>query len=160
SFRARRTRILTGESSIDEKAVWVLATTTGVLAALDEHTWPARAARVALPLVAAFLFERLIATERKAVEVATGAATRKKITWRVSPARVMVLLGLADAQGRDVADVDLTRRMARLATLAHRAHHTGGRQAKVRAERSYQAGLAKANERYGLSVNPRAMEQF
>jgi hypothetical protein len=159
ALRARSYRIEFNASSIDDKAVWAIATTTGVLASLDETTLAGRLIRIALPLTAAFLFERLITTERRKREVLEGGKIRKTIHWAISPTRILVKLGLADAEGRDVADIDLTRRMAKLATLAYRAH-SAGRWSKGRAQTRYQRALAKANERYGLSTNAKAMEQF
>jgi hypothetical protein len=159
ALRARAYRIEFGTSSIDDKAVWAIATTTGVLASLDEVTWAGRAIRVALPLVAAFLFERLITTERRKKEEVEGGLAKKRINWRVSPHRIMVALGLADSTDRDVADVDLTRRMAKLATLAYRAHNAADWR-RDWAKSRYQSALAKTNERFGLSTNPKAVDMF
>lgn len=159
AFRARSYRIEYGTSSIDDKAVWAIAATTGVLASLDEVTWAGRGVRIALPLVAAFLFERLITTERRKKEQLEGGPAKQKINWRVSPHRLMVALGLADSSDRTIADVDLTRRMARLATLAYRAHNSAGWR-RSGAVSKFQRSLAAANERLGMATNAKAMEQF
>jgi hypothetical protein len=159
ALRARAYRIDFGTSSIDDKAVWAIAATTGVLASLDEVTLAGRAIRIALPLVAAFLFERLITTERRKKEEVQDGTAKQRINWRISPHRIMVALGLADSTERNVADVDLTRRMAKLATKAHRAHRGKGWQQSW-AESRFQKALARADERYGMSSNPRAVDMF
>lgn len=161
ALRARQHYIDTGRNGKDAITVWVMASATGALAAMDETSWPARVARLALPLAAAYGFEAAFHAERDDAEKAKGHERRQVINWRISPSRIFVALGLADASQRDVADIDLTKRMARLATLAYRAHSPRwfwGSQ--DRAQGRYQKALAKANERFGLATNPKAMEQF
>lgn len=156
ALRARRARIDDpdeGKAGVDGYAVWVLATTSGVLAALDESTWAARCGRLALPLLAAWMFERATSAERddKRSRGSDGARRRRKrINWRISPDRIMVAVGLADATDRAVEDVDRSRTIARLSTLAYRAHMSGWL-FRGRAGRRYTRSLAKANERLSLA---------
>jgi hypothetical protein len=144
ALRARRHRIHSGRTGVDDLTVWILAGTSGVLAASNETTWAGRGGRLALPLIAAWLFERAVSAER-----ADRTGTRTRIHWTISPTRLLVTLGLAEGERRDVADVDRARQVARLARLAHQVHTRRWR--RTAARRRYLARLAKANERLGLS---------
>jgi hypothetical protein len=153
ALRARRHRIDYGRAGVDDAAVWVLAVLTGALAATDEHTPGAVAGRLALPLVAAWLFERAISAERSDSEDGKKDA---EIHWRVTPERVAVWLRLADAQDRGVAEVDRARSLARLARIAYRAHTA--RLFRALEQRRLRRRLATANETLGLVSDPLAVD--
>lgn len=137
---------------IDGLAVWAAATITGLLAASNETSWPGRFGRVFLPYLAAFMVERAIAAEASDL-----APRRPRINWRFGPERLFVMLGLATAETVDVADVERTRHIGRLATLRFKADKGVF---KTRARRRYDRALAKANERFGLASNPKLVAQL
>ena len=115
AVRARRNMREIYAAGIDGAAVWVLTGLSAVLSSLDARS-PAEALfRLAAPLVAAWLWERGLAVERRRV---TG---QRGIHWRLTPERVFVLLGLAESASRTTGEVDAHRRLTRLARSAKRA---------------------------------------
>lgn len=99
-----------GSTGVDGVAVWVLAGLTASLSALDADSFREVCLRLVAPLVAAWMWERALAAERsvRLGRTATG------IHWAVTLERIFVWLRLAEAQGRDVSEVDRARRRARL----------------------------------------------
>lgn len=97
-------------TGVDGIAVWVFASLTASLSASDSDSLREVALRLAAPLVAAWMWERALAAERNA---RTGTTTRR-IHWTLTLERVFVWLHLAEAQGRDVTEIDRVRRRARL----------------------------------------------
>lgn len=97
-------------TGVDGIAVWVFAALTASLSATDADSFREVCLRLAAPLVAAWMWERALAAERNA---RTGTATRR-IHLTLTLERVLVWLHLAEAQGRDVTEVDRVRRRARL----------------------------------------------
>ncbi|MEU8265186.1 hypothetical protein AB0C02_31835 [Micromonospora sp. NPDC048999] len=155
-----------GSTGVDGVAVWFLAGLTASLSALDADTFREVCLRLVAPLVAAWMWERALAAERSARlgRTATG------IHWAITLERIFVWLRLAEAQGRDVSEVDRARRRARLgrarlnlhllqnkektaAWRLRRAHHKVIRQAMQAAEH---IGLADfpgaANEREAIQM--------
>jgi hypothetical protein len=109
--RARLLRDPTNASTgVDGIAVWVFASLTASLSALDSDSLQEVCLRLAAPLVAAWMWERALAAERNA---RTGTTTRR-IHWTLTLERVFVWLRLAEAQGRDVTEIDRVRRRTRL----------------------------------------------
>ena len=164
--RARLLRDPTNASTgVDGIAVWVFACITASLSALDSDSFREMCLRLAAPLVAAWMWERALAAERNAH---TGTTTRR-IHWTITLERVFVWLHLAEAQDRDVTDVDRGRRRARLgrarlnlyllqgnATSARRlrrAHNKVIRRAMQAAEHSSLAEIPHAaNERAAIQM--------
>lgn len=107
------------EVDVDGVAVWVLALLSGTLAATHEHTAGAVGLRLVAPLIAAWLWERGLAGELRQFRRDT---TRRTINWKISPVRVAVWLRLAEADDREVGQVDRARRVARFARTAYRLH--------------------------------------
>jgi len=97
-------------TGVDGIAVWVFASLTASLSALDSDSFREVCLRLAAPLVAAWMWERALAAERNA---RTGT-TARRIHWTLTLERVFVWLRLAEAQGRDVTEIDRVRRRARL----------------------------------------------
>jgi len=97
-------------TGVDGIAVWVFAALTASLSATDADSFREICLRLAAPLVAAWMWERALAAERNA---RTGTNTRR-IHLTITLERVLVWLHLAEAQGRDVTEVDRVRRRARL----------------------------------------------
>jgi hypothetical protein len=157
ALRARRhlldaiaARVDRPSTGLDGKAVWVFASMSGVLASLDARSLAEAVARLAAPLVAAWLWERGLASHRRA---ATGP---RRISWRLTPERILVKFGLAEATGRAVADVDAARRVARLARTAFRFHSlpASSTRARQRAAARLRREVEKANEHLNLAGDP------
>lgn len=111
ALRARANLRATGRVGVDGAAVWVMAALSGVFSAWDQDEPLAKAVRLAAPLVAAWLWERGLAADRRAARDATAT---DRVAWRITPARVAVWLRLADPERRAATDVDRARRLARL----------------------------------------------
>jgi hypothetical protein len=97
----------------DGAAMWVLAVISAVLSAADAATTLARALRLVVPLVAAWMWHQSLAADRRTTARA-NAADQEPIAWRWSPRRLAVRLGLADPVERSGTDVAKARRLARL----------------------------------------------
>ena len=106
ALRARDHLAATGRAGVDGAAVWVLATISAVLSAAEEQGTVGRLTRLALPLVAAWLWERSLAAQRRA----TGGG----VAWRFTATRVALWLRLADPAARTATDLDRARRLAAL----------------------------------------------
>ena len=112
ALRARANLREAGSVGVDGAAGWTLAAMSGVFSAWDQPGWLAKAVRFAAPLVAAWLWERGLAAERRAV--AADVAARARVAWRFTPRRVAVWLRLADPEQRTATDIDRARRLAKL----------------------------------------------
>lgn len=119
AIRARRALRETGSTGVDGAAVWVLAGLSAALSALDADSGAAVLLRLAAPLVAAWLWERGLAPDRRQLQV---RRRRGPVAWRVTRERVLVWLRLAEPSERAVAEVDRARKVARLTRAAWRYH--------------------------------------
>jgi hypothetical protein len=113
--RAKNDPLVRPSAGIDGTAVWVLTGLTAVLSSLEAASPPEFIFRLAAPLVAAWLWERGMAIERQRI---TG---RSRINWRVTPERILVRLGVAEANDRTASEVDAHRRITKVALAAKRA---------------------------------------
>ncbi len=144
AVRARRNMRDNFSAGIDGIAVWVLAALTAVLSSMDAASAPEAIFRLAAPLVAAWLWERGMAIERRRI---TG---KSRIHWRVTPERILVRLGLAETSDRTASDVDAHRRLTRVAKAAKKARaladaRAGKRQrALARLDRALEAAVEYA----------------
>ncbi len=149
AVRARRNMRETQSAGIDGAAVWALTGLSAVLSSMDARSLPEAVFRLAAPLVAAWLWERGMAIERRR---ATGLGG---INWRITPERVLVRLGLAEARGRTTSEVDAHRRLTRVALAAKRARtlrQAGATGRKMRAALArLDRALDKAVEHTGLA---------
>ncbi|WP_285708821.1 hypothetical protein [Microtetraspora sp. NBRC 16547] len=141
AVRARRNMRENYSAGIDGIAVWVFTCLSAVLSSMDARSVAEALFRLAAPLVAAWLWERGMAIERHRI---TG---RARINWRITPERVMVRIGLAEAGDRTASEVDAHRRLTRVALAAKRA----------RALRA--AGASDRKIRAALTKLDRAMDQ-
>ncbi len=123
AIRARRSLRQFGSVGVDGAAVWALAALSAVLSALDSRSAAEVALRLSAPLVAAWLWERGLAAERRQ---ARGSGRRQPVAWRVTPQRVLVWLRLAEPIEREVGEVDRARRVVRLVRAAWRYHTLSG----------------------------------
>lgn len=113
--RAKTDPLVRPSAGVDGTAVWVLTALTAVLSSLEAASPPEFIFRLAAPLVAAWLWERGMAIERQRI---TG---RSRINWRLTPERLLVRLGLAEANDRTASEVDAHRRLTRVALAAKKA---------------------------------------
>ncbi|MFI6595032.1 hypothetical protein ACIBHX_02220 [Nonomuraea sp. NPDC050536] len=152
AVRARRNMRENYTAGIDGIAVWALTCLTAVLSSMDAHSLPEAVFRLAAPLVAAWLWERGMKLERLRLTGFRG------IHWRVTPERILVRLGLAEATDRTAGDVDAHRRLTRVALAIKDAKALQQRGASDRKQRAALAKLDKvmdkAVEHTGLAVNP------
>lgn len=141
-------------AGIDGKAVWGLTSLSAVLAMMEASSLPEAVFRLAAPLVAAWLWERGMAIERHRVRGTSG------INWRLTPERLLVRVGLAEATDRTAGEVDAHRRITRVALAAKRLHQLRAadqpsdrkiRKASSRLERS----IDQAVEHTGLAKDQR-----
>lgn len=153
AVRAKRSMRENYSAGLDGIAVWALACLTAVLSCLDAKNFAEGVFRLAAPLVAAWMWERGMRLERHRMRGTKG------INWRLTPERILVWLGLAEARDRTASEVDTHRRLKRVALAAKKVHQlreAGAKQKKV------QAALAKrdhaldlAVEHTDLATNPR-----
>ncbi|WP_433241089.1 hypothetical protein ACQPYK_35640 [Streptosporangium sp. CA-135522] len=141
AVRARRNMRENYSAGIDGIAVWTLTGLSAVLSSMDARSVAEAVFRLAAPLVAAWLWERGMAIERHRI---TG---RARINWRITPERMLVRVGLAEASDRTASEVDAHRRLTRVALAAKRA----------RALR--EAGASDRKMRTALTKLDRAMDQ-
>ncbi|MEQ7125337.1 hypothetical protein ABN034_12530 [Actinopolymorpha sp. B11F2] len=116
AIRARRHYKRHGRPGPHGAAVWVIATCAGVIATLNADSLVEAPVRLLVPLLAAWLWWLELTSEGIRRQVDT-------ITWRLSPRRILVRLGLAEPGERDVVEVDRARRIALLTAVAYRLHH-------------------------------------
>jgi hypothetical protein len=134
ALRARRTirdhaaRIQAGDIDPDEPPsagadglmMWVFTGMSAVLSSLDAGSLAAAVARLAMPLLAAWLWDRSLRLEHRRV-------TGHKINWRVTPERVLVWARLAEPTSRSTVQVDVQRYLTRVTRARHsyRRLHVG-----------------------------------
>ncbi|MEU7831431.1 hypothetical protein [Nonomuraea sp. NPDC049129] len=126
ALRAKRSMRDNFKAGLDGVAVWGLACLTAVLSALDSEKFGEVVFRLAAPLVAAWLWERGMRLERHRMRGTKG------INWRLTPARILVLLGVAEANERTASEVDVHRRLTRIALAAKKVHQLRTSGAKPR----------------------------
>ena len=156
AVRARRNMREHGSAGLDGIAVWALACLTAVLSSMDAKQ-PAEAVfRLAAPLVAAWMWERGMRLERR------RQRGRKGVHWRITPERVLVWLGLAEARDRTASEVDAHRRLKRAAKAAKKVHQLRTAKAKTskvtRALANRDRLLDLATEHTDLATNERTQE--
>ncbi|WP_157253248.1 hypothetical protein [Nonomuraea typhae] len=143
AVRAKRSMRENFSAGIDGIAVWVLAVLTAFLSAMHSESFPEVVFRLSSPLVSAWLWERGMRLERRRLRGTSG------IHWRLTPERVLVRLGIAEARDRSAADVDAHRRLTRVALAAKRAKALRERGAS---ERKVRAAMARLDRRLDQAV--------
>ncbi|GAA4588741.1 hypothetical protein GCM10023194_41200 [Planotetraspora phitsanulokensis] len=156
AVRARRNMRENYSAGIDGIAVWALTGLSAVLSSLDARSLAEALFRLAAPLVAAWLWERGMAIERHRI---TG---RARINWRLTPERVLVRIGLAEASDRTASEVDAHRRLTRVALAAKRARalrEAGASDRRMRAALTrLDKEMDRAVEYTGLAVDAERQE--
>ncbi|MEU4224244.1 hypothetical protein AB0F17_08120 [Nonomuraea sp. NPDC026600] len=143
AVRARRNMRENFSAGIDGIAVWALTCLTAVLSSMDARSAPEALFRLAAPLVAAWLWERGMAIERHRIR-GTG-----RINWRLTPERVLMWLGLAEASDRTAGEVDAQRRLTRVALAIKRVKAL---RASGASERKLRGALAKLDKAMDQAV--------
>ncbi|MEW9533191.1 hypothetical protein [Microbispora sp. NPDC049125] len=156
AVRARRNMRENYSAGIDGIAVWALTCLSAVLSSMDARSVAEAIFRLAAPLVAAWLWERGMAIERHRI---TG---RSRINWRLTPERMLVRVGLAEASDRTASEVDAHRRLTRVALAAKRARalrESGASDRKMRvALAQLDRAMDRAVEYTGLAVDEKRQE--
>jgi UDP-N-acetylmuramyl pentapeptide phosphotransferase/UDP-N-acetylglucosamine-1-phosphate transferase len=152
AVRARRNMRENYSAGIDGIAVWALTSLSAVLSSMDARSVAEALFRLAAPLVAAWLWERGMAIERRRI---TG---KSRINWRITPERILVRLGLAEAGERTASEVDAQRRLTAVALAAKRCRDLRDAGASERQLRRAMARLqrlyTKAAKTTGLARDP------
>jgi hypothetical protein len=115
---------------IHQSIVWLVAGLSGVLAASDATTGPARLLRLAAPLLAAALWEVGQHTALAAARARAGVTLRRRYRWRLTPTVVLARLGLV--QPADLEATEVPALEARLLRWSYRLHATGWLAAVIR----------------------------
>lgn len=147
-LRSRKNIATIGKAGADGVGLWVLAGLSSVLASSASGSLQEALGRLAIPLVAAWLWERLLAPQRRARKALREASP---IRWRITPERILVWLRLADAIDMDIKTVDAGRRVARFLRKTDRERN-GWRNpftAKASADRERLRMFRDALMRYG-----------
>lgn len=147
-LRSRKNIEATGKAGADGVGLWVLAGLSSLLASSASGSLQEALGRLAIPLVAAWLWERLLAPQRRARKALREASP---IRWRITPERILVWMRLADATDMDVTKVDAGRRVARFLRKTDREKN-GWRNpftAKASADRERLRMFRDALMRYG-----------
>ncbi|MEV0584136.1 hypothetical protein [Nonomuraea sp. NPDC050310] len=151
AIRARRNMRDNYSAGIDGIAVWVLAALTAVLSTLDAKSFGEGVFRLVAPLVAAWLWERGMAIERRRLR---GTST---INWRLTPERILVRLRLAEPSERTAGEVDAQRRINRASMAKAKLDDLRAVNASPRRQRAgmrkFRRALAAAVEHSQLAVN-------
>lgn len=147
AVRARRNMRASYSAGIDGLAVWALTSVSAVLSALEASTAPEVLFRLAAPLVAAWLWDRGMALERRRLR-------GRSIHWRLTPERILVRLGLAEASDRTAGDVDAHRKLTRVALAAKRARALPEGRKRRRALARLDRRLEQAVEHAALASDP------
>jgi hypothetical protein len=101
------------------------------------------------------MWERALVSERRR----TVRGKRKKSTWRISPERILVHLGVIDPAGKTTGEVAAQRRITILALAAEQAAALDsagiapGDRRRDRADRKLRAALRKAVDEADLAIN-------
>ncbi|MFF5261419.1 hypothetical protein ACFY4C_20950 [Actinomadura viridis] len=141
-----------GKAGIDGIAVWVVTALSGAFAAMDADKFEVALFRLIMPLLAAWLWERGMAIERRRVR--GGSA----IHWRVTPERILVWLRIAEPTGRTASEVDAHRRLTRVAKAAKKVRRLKNSDAWAwrleRAEARLERAMESAVAHTGLASDP------
>jgi hypothetical protein len=155
--RARESMRKDYSPGVDGIAMWVLTCLSAVLSVSHEIGEPDTNTAVVLvrlvaPLVAAWGWERNMRLERRR---RLRARREQRINWTITPERVAVRLGLAEASERTTPQVDARRRIARVAQAVKKLamlEQAGAKPRRLeRARERLSRLMQEANEHAGLA---------
>ncbi|MEV4161435.1 hypothetical protein [Nonomuraea dietziae] len=141
-------------AGLDGAAVWALTTLSAVLSTLEADNVQVAVLRLATPFVAAWLWERGLAVERRKHN--GQSRDRQRVYWRFTRERILVRLGLADPADRQISEVAAHQRVTAVALAAHHAHlvaHSWFGWRKKRAQRRLRQAMNAAIEHAGLATD-------
>lgn len=100
------------------RAVWIIAAGAGVIVSLNSHSLVEVPLRLALPLLAAYLWWN---------SLTDGGVTRDAdpSSWRWTPRRLLLWIGAIEAGERDAVEINRERRIGAMTTVARRLHRGG-----------------------------------
>jgi hypothetical protein len=134
--------------------VWVLASTTATVVALNAETLVEALLRFTLPLAAAGLWWVGITAERdddpdEAKQLREAERARREAIWAISWRRLLVAVGVMRPGAQTLTDAERERRIRQMVTAADKLH--AAKPGSRRAERALQrlrklARLASAND--------------
>lgn len=136
---------------IDGIAMWALTGLSAILSSMAAESLPEAIFRLAVPLVAAWLWERSLVSERR-------RTTGQRINWRITPEQILIRLGWADPTGREIGEVAAQRRVMQLALAAVDSASRNAQRAagwrRRRADRRLRGALRSAIEHAALAEDP------
>lgn len=138
-------------AGIEGPMIWVISALSGVFSSLNSRSGAEAAFRLAPPLIAAWLWERSLSTERR--RLGDGA----KGYLRQLADRVLVRLGMAEPGQRTVGEAAARWRIHRLARAVVRARRGGRALGSYRRRRVYTLTVA-ANDRADLATDAARQE--
>ncbi|WP_157255062.1 hypothetical protein [Nonomuraea typhae] len=140
----------------DGKAVWVFAALSGVLSASHATSVSEAFGRLAVTLVAGWLWERSLRIERTAL---TGKSST--LRWTLTPTRLLIRLGWADPTTRDSNEIAVERRIddyVRAIYALHLANETGKARKIKSATSRWERAYRRAVEYARVDIDPAAAE--
>lgn len=161
--RARDSMRKDRSPGVDGIAMWMLTCLSAVLSvsyeiAKPDTNWSVALVRLIAPPVAAWGWERHMRLERLERRRRLHQRHERHIHWTITPERIAVRLGLAEASERTTPQVDARRRIARVAqavkTLAVLEQSDAKAWRVARAHRRLNRLMAEANEHAGLARDP------
>lgn len=124
------------------RLVWMVAVPMGLVVALTATTAAEFALRIILPLLVALVWWVPYAPTLTGPTDPDGAAPRRRVgSWRFTPRRIGVALGLIDPTDADLSVVHEERQIRRLTVAAHKLHHGVPWLRSLRAARLRRLGL-------------------
>lgn len=138
--RARANVRATGSTGVDGIALWALVALSVAAALTQAQSLTGAMVKAAAPVVAAWMWERGLAPERRAHRTA-----RRAVHWRIGVRRIAVALRLAEPEETDLAVRARARRLGRIATHIARAQAHTGRRGRWHLRRAERALIRSAN---------------
>ncbi|GGS84484.1 hypothetical protein GCM10010156_48870 [Planobispora rosea] len=136
----------------DGKAVWVFAALSGMLSASHASTVSEASGRLAVTLMAGWLWERSLQIERQRL---TGKISG--IRWTITLSRLLIRLGWADPTSRDDDEIARERRIDEYVRAIYRLHlaNVSGDDKEIRkATKVWEKAYRRAVEYARIDVDP------
>lgn len=134
---------------VDGILMWVCTETSAVLSSMASVSLPEVAFRLATPTIAAVLWESGLSAERR--RAAGKKRDPRKINWRFSAERILVLIGLADPVARNIDDVAAEHHLTQVAIAVVRARRAKTKPGKAVTMARVRYRMRQAEEHAGLA---------
>ncbi|ONK13287.1 hypothetical protein [Streptomyces sp. MP131-18] len=141
--RARANVRVTGSTGVDGAALWIIVAFSAVVATTQAQSLTGALVKAGAPVVAAWMWERGLAPERRAYR-----GEKPAVHWRLGLRRVAVALRLADPEEADLAVLARARRLGQVAShivRAKRRRRPARRWSLLRAERGLIRSAARGD---------------